>query len=129
MANYFKLDGEETDRFVEEIRAQQMELMIKWFLVYYEQNKSEAELKYLEKIADGFDKDFKTYFKKFTDLFAAEGENNPELISFISERMLSHISNLIYAFVEDKDEQVIREILESVFENDDLVKTMQQYES
>lgn len=122
IAQYHKLSEDDTEIFVEEVRATQAEILIKSFLVYYETHKTEAELRYLELLADGLNNDFAKYLIKFRDLFNAEATNNPDLVAFIAKRMATHIANLIYAFLEGKDRDTIEETLMMLFENADLAK-------
>lgn len=124
----FELDEQEKWSAIEALRASQVEIMFKSFLIYYETKKSEIELRYLDKIKEGLENDFPKYIVKFRDLFIAESENNLEMQSFVVERMTNYITDIIRASVEGKDRDYVENIVKSVFENIDVVEAFKNHE-
>lgn len=122
ISNYFKLAGIEKAEFIERIRSLESEIIFKSFLIYFESNKSEMELQYLERIGEGLKRDPKTYLNKLQTLFVAELGNNPELIMSVEKRLVSFLIDFLKAFSKGKDRELVQELVYSIFPNRDLYK-------
>jgi hypothetical protein len=115
IGKFYKLETTELDEFIEEMRRMQTEIFYKSFLMYYEDNKSELELLYLEKLtAKTVDSDESR--KKFHVLILNELENNHEAREKVMGDVLGFVMNTIYGFLKRcPDEEVRIKVLTAYF--------------
>jgi hypothetical protein len=114
IGKYYKLNDYELDTFVEDTRNNQIEIFYKSFLMYFEDHKSELEMKYIEKIAEN--KDSREGFKKLHRLIVNEMDNNLEARRIIMSDVHGYVMHLIHGFLKRcDDEEVIKEVLNEFF--------------
>ncbi len=110
----FKLNNAEKEIFNEVIRSYQGMIFWNALLLYYEKNKTDLEKKYLSQLIKNLEKNPQN-LEKIGKLIGKEAEYNPEIISFINNKMTNYIIEIISTFNHNKDKQEIRNVLKELF--------------
>jgi hypothetical protein len=118
MADHFQLNPLEASHFIETFRDMQLELTVKNIFIWWDQFKSPMEQVLLQKILDGMnssDLELKAQSeRKFAEVVGNQITNNLGLQTFLEERMLNFIAEMLGTYSETVDGKANAELADEL---------------
>lgn len=115
IAEYFKLTPYGTDGFIEFVRGAQAEIFWKSTLMYFEEFKTPAEVKYLQLLSEKLASGSQEAEQKLYQLIGNEFTVNPEATEYVMQRIMDFVWGLIRDFAAvaplEDSKAVMRELL------------------